>query len=471
MASGMPLSLKRIAEAGRLATRLGKEVWLSDDVGFRGTGRLVARVRASSVRLYFRWTTPDARRVHEPLGPFSHPAKAGCLTLAQGRAKALLLSATRVVSPRPNAPFDVVVDATSTTNSSALAEEATTDSGAQNAPTLWDVCNNYVAYLKEQGKASAGGVESTLRKYVMGIELATYPAHLITTAQLADLVRPIVQAGHNATARQVRSYLGTAYSVAMSGDDDPNAPAGVGIESLKINPAAKMKKVKGTVGTRERALSEEELHILLLRLASFGKLNRVRGLAARACRLLIYLGGQRGQQLLSCKASALDLTRTPPTLTIFDPKGKKDGRVRVHVIPVEGFVLEELKWFLERSQAMNSIWLFCSIDPAKHLLQRAMSDEVKELAREMRKNPAVTPAQFQYSDLRRTAETLMVPLGIGDATRGRLLSHGLSSVQNKHYNRWKYMGEMREGLRRWHAFLMTLEGLPDLPTTGTHLLP
>ena len=111
------------------------------------------------------------------------------------------------------------------------------------------------------------------------------------------------------------------------------------------------------------------------------------------------------------------------------------------------------------------------MNPNKPMRQNDMSDVIRRLARVMQEVPEVTPSHFQYSDLRRTVETLMVPLGIGEDTRGRLLSHGLANVQNTHYNRFDYIDFKREGLRRWHAFLMKLEGRTDLPETSRELLP
>jgi len=466
MRSRLPLSLKRLADASQRAAMLGKEIWLSDDVGFRGPGRLVARVTGASIRLYFRWTTADARRIHEPIGPFSRFAKIGYLTLEQGRTRATLLSAQRLAG----LPVKAVERAAGP--AADEHEAATPDPGAAGVVTVWHLCEHYVRVLKYEEKASADDVAGTLRRYVQNSELAKTPAHLASTEQFTDLIRPIVEASHRNTARLLRSHLHAAYQTAMTVSKNPNQPKVEGATLLKRNPVADMVKVKGARGTRNRALSSRELQALLSHLSTFESLNTAPGVAARVCRLMLYLGGQRGKQLLSCKTSALDLTRTPvPTLTLEDPKGRTDDVPRIHVLPVEGLVLEELKWFQARSREMQSRWLFCAMNPNKPMRQNDMSDVIRRLARVMQEVPEVTPSHFQYSDLRRTVETLMVPLGIGEDTRGRLLSHGLANVQNTHYNRFDYIDFKREGLRRWHAFLMKLEGRTDLPETSRELLP
>ena len=60
---------------------------------------------------------------------------------------------------------------------------------------------------------------------------------------------------------------------------------------------------------------------------------------------------------------------------------------------------------------------------------------------------------FDLRDIRRTVETMLAGLGISRDVRAQLLSHGLSGVQNQHYDRHQYMDEKREALIIWEQHL------------------
>jgi len=63
---------------------------------------------------------------------------------------------------------------------------------------------------------------------------------------------------------------------------------------------------------------------------------------------------------------------------------------------------------------------------------------------------------LQARDLRRTCETMLAALGVSSAVRAQLQSHGLGSVQARHYVRHTYMDEKREALQRWEQHLIAL---------------
>ena len=63
---------------------------------------------------------------------------------------------------------------------------------------------------------------------------------------------------------------------------------------------------------------------------------------------------------------------------------------------------------------------------------------------------------FDVADLRRTAETMLAGLGISRDHRAVLLSHGLSGVQQAHYDRHDYLAEKRSALVLWEKHLTGL---------------
>jgi integrase len=81
---------------------------------------------------------------------------------------------------------------------------------------------------------------------------------------------------------------------------------------------------------------------------------------------------------------------------------------------------------------------------------------VAEYSAWLEKHVKVKP--FLARDLRRTCETRLAELGVSKDIRAQLLSHGISGVQSKHYDRWAYLPEKGEALMRWERYL---DGLLD----------
>jgi hypothetical protein len=53
---------------------------------------------------------------------------------------------------------------------------------------------------------------------------------------------------------------------------------------------------------------------------------------------------------------------------------------------------------------------------------------------------------FEAKRLRSGVETLLASAGVSDESRGRLQSHGISGVQDRHFNAYDYMPQKREAL-------------------------
>jgi hypothetical protein len=77
----------------------------------------------------------------------------------------------------------------------------------------------------------------------------------------------------------------------------------------------------------------------------------------------------------------------------------------------------------------------------------------------MEKN-GLCDSQFSFIDFRRTIETKLAQLGVSKDYRAQIQSHGLSGVQNKHYDKHDYMPEKTNVLTLWENFLSNLLSTP-----------
>jgi len=452
MDSKQRLTLSSIASAAEQARTTAKEIWLSDYIGVRGIGRLLLRATPSSTRLYFRYTQSGQRRTIA-LGAFSKNAKAGHLTLQQARERAsqhlAIMLGEAHSSERP-------------TDKAMAVREGTGATGSPGS-TLQDLCNAYVLRLHDRGKSSAKQVASAFRLNITPSPLAAMPARAITSEQLSDLLRKMVGRGVGNSAASLRSHLHAAFQWAIASRLDPSAPAGQDWRGISSNPVSPIPSLKEYCQPRRRSLSEEELSQVLHRLNALTVGESVVALCARAIRLNLYLGGQRGEQLLAVPLTALNLENSSvATVLLMDPKGNR-VTPRPHPLPVEGAALPQARWFEERSRRLGSPWLFCSADPQVKLRQNDLSKLIHSISKDMMaegrlRGDARTP--FKFLDLRRTVESMLSAMNVHSETRAHLLSHGLSGVQVRHYDMWDHMSDKRNALGLWHAVLQRLEANP-----------
>lgn len=426
----------------KLAKVGGKEVWLSDDTGLRGMGRLWARVSAMGVvRFYFRFTL-EGKRSSVPLGPYSRTAKLGFLTIDQARAAAGHLAYNRPVpgEPKPGVPASPTEPKASSAESNVVAPSF----------TVMDLCNAYAEKLQLGGKISAKEVRQVFQTHVASSRLASLPATAVTSREFADLLGEIVSAGHGRTAGKVRAYLHAAYSAAKNAKLAPVQGGFAKSSAISFNPISDIPALNEFNKARRRSLGRAELRALwsVLNPASDGSLSY----AERIVRLDILLGGQRCEQLL--RAQVVDADLEGRTLLLEDPKGKRSFP-RPHLLPLVPAATKDVRWFLEHSADIGSEFLFPGTKPKTAYTSSTVSKTVASISKALLETKLVV-APFSYCDFRRTIETTLASLGVGKDTLAHLLSHGLSGVQNKHYNLYEYLEEKKSALLILEEHLATL---------------
>ncbi len=90
-------------------------------------------------------------------------------------------------------------------------------------------------------------------------------------------------------------------------------------------------------------------------------------------------------------------------------------------------------------------------DGRRPMRSETVSGLVTEISAAMVKAKEGRP--FELRDIRRTCETMMAGLGVSRDVRAQLQSHGLSGVQQRHYDKHEYMAEKRAALEKWARHL------------------
>lgn len=474
MSTHLPLSASRIKNA--IAT--GQGLWLSDDNGARGAGRLVLRVTpAGAARFYFRWPrTKNNPERTVPLGTYSRTKQPNRLTLEEARHQAAMLSAYSILQPL--APEDLVRLARGGSREATAGEKlgasvpaptmaprglcrAALPPGPRQCPTLAQVCRDYVQFLRSSGKVSAGDVEAEFKRFIYVAEIGQLTAADVTSGEFLVLLRSLKDAPR--TQQKFRSYLHAAYAKAISAELDMTADAPELKYGISSNPIAPIEFSGQKTKVRTRALSIPELRALWVRM----QLTRENSgsLPLRAARLALLLGGQRCEQLIRVPREDLDIEAG--TILLMDPKGRR-ATPRPHLLPLPPAAAVELNWLNNHSANVGSPFVFSGAPASKHMGSSQVSILVTALCREMLA-ARVCVAQFQFSDFRRTVETQLAGLGVPSDTRKRLQSHDLGGVQAKHYDMYEYLEEKRKALVLWERFLTSLMDGTRPPRWGEDL--
>lgn len=405
------------------------------DGGPRGSGALWFKCsRAGTISAVFRYSAGGKVRDWS-LGIFDPAGRYG-INLTKARARAAELS--RLIQsgiPDPRAYLE---------EQTRQAEEAqaATREAAQRAEeerqrhTLRALIDVYAAHLERLGKGkSATDVRHIVARNVFATrpDLADTPAADIDKTTLAALIRAIREAGRERTAGKLRSWLYAAYNLALRAEGDTAAPAALIPFKIAANPVAGIKAIPVKAGTR--ALSRAELRDLLARLDDTLMVDQ-------AIRLCLYAGGQRGEQLLRAKVS--DFVPATGILRLLDAKGRRT-QPREHHLPLGPIAASIVKDMVMQARAERPE------DPDPPLFGVVTADAISKRVGRLAK--AMAGPAFSFRDLRRSVETELAALGIPSDVRAQLLSHGLSGVQAKHYDKHGYMDEKASALARWERHL------------------
>ncbi len=441
--------------------------WLSD--GPAGSGRgagvlLFRRTSSGAIVAYFRYTLPDGRRDSLPIGQYDESGRHG-LTLAAARSKAGELSMvyqSGIRDIREHLQSEEEARQVAAQSEREDRQQAQQRAEERARHTLRALCDAYVALLERGGKrSSASAARSVFKCHVFPHEdVADRPARDLNARQIATVIRQVRERGNERTAGLLRSYLGAAYSVAKRSPFDAKLPSElVGFE-IEHNPVTDIPAIP--VRTRARTLSAHELRAYLGHLRRVGRSDLLGPENVDyALIVALFAGGQRIAQLL--RARVKDFDPETSTLSLLDGKGRR-ATAREHLLPLgprassivvhlaERAVKREL--IRAKTEARQPDTANCPIfssDGRVALAETTVSKRITEIS------DCIGGEPFDVRDVRRTVETMMAAMRVSADYRAQVLSHGISGVQAKHYDRHDYFDEKQAVLAVWEARLSAIE--------------
>jgi integrase len=300
----------------------------------------------------------------------------------------------------------------------------------------------YTEKMKVDGKRTYEAVLKSLEKEVYSFIKPETKAKDIQPTDIVPILSTMIQRGAVVQSNRVRSYIVAAFNFGLKHDLNP-AQAHTGVKfGLTTNPAQVIAKQSSAEKVGENWLTINEVQTVL---KTFKDTNRVGVLISDLIALCFHTGGQRPYELVASKWESVNWEEGTLLITSKVSKNKKP-----HLIPLTTTSLSILKRLKE--EASDNPYIFPRTNELnQHLRTDSFS---KAISRYREENPKFNP--FVARDIRRTCKTLMGELGISKEIRDRLQNHALNDVSSKHYDRYSYLPEKREALRKWESRLTGL---------------
>lgn len=390
-------------------------------------GTLQARkLSTGATQFYWRYTF-EGRTDRVPVGPYDPlaPPKSHTRTARGYSISAAEIACEQLAqqhqAARPAGGYRAAVAAQRTEQLSKRAEDA-----ERKSHTLQSLLDAYCNYLEALGRPSHRDARSIFKLHVYEAKprIASLAASDVTAEQIADLMRGLIEAGKGRTANKLRAYLRSAYQIAKSAALKPSVPLAFKAFAIKHNPASDTEADSTQNRADKDPLTVEELQ-------HYWKCIRsIDGRKGAALRLHLLTGGQRIEQLVKLRTT--DVTKA--SIKLFDRKGRPGAVARAQVVPLIAPAAECLA-------ALDPSGEFAlSTDGGEsHIAATTLSGWAKAAVGE-------TIEHFQAKRIRSGIETLLASRSISQEVRGRLQSHGLAGVQDRHYNAYDYLPEKEHAL-------------------------
>lgn len=424
------MQIKRTLKNSKIDQSAGS---LNESLG-RGEGSLTLRYRNGAGTWFYTYTvigTKTVKRVR--IGQ----AGENGVPLQEARAKAREFVAQKRLTDNG----DLIAHQQAAKEKRNQEEKrAITEAKAQEQRTVERLLRNYISDLNLRKKESTHAVELVFNGLLRDFPLlGCRDATTVDAEEWADILRKYGEVdGHATKMRKVRAYVHAAYKMAMSAGLDPMKPKKASMR-ISVNPIAAI-PAPGTKA-RRRALSEAEFRTLWAHIkADTSSMSPI-------MQAVVLLGGQRFTQMTRARLNDYH----DGQLVLWDPKGKRE-EPRRHPLPVLGETAQLLNVMAQRAKQSGTEFLFTRAG-AKPPGAADASQYINKLSKQMFAAGKVAEL-FKAGAIRSTIETILGErLKISKDARAQLLSHGLSGVQDRHYDAGEHMDTKAEALAKWEHWL------------------
>lgn len=197
---------------------------------------------------------------------------------------------------------------------------------------------------------------------------------------------------------------------------------------LEASPADRIEK-PNTETVRDRVLSMDEI-------ACVWRAASLLGYPVGPWVQMLLLTAQRRSEVAGMRWADLDLENATWTISATDTKAR-----RAHLVPLAPAAIQIIKAMPEVSEYVFSTTADGPI--------RGFAKSKRLLDKWLDSKSAGLSEPWRFHDLRRSAATHMVRLGVPELVVSRVLNHAVQGVTGKHYALHSYAAEKRRALETW----------------------
>lgn len=311
---------------------------------------------------------------------------------------------------------------------SALAEREATEKASKH--TLEKLLSDYCDHLMALERESHRNARSIFSCHISTPwpEIAHARASSLTTQQVVEIIRRVHDEGKGRTANKLRSYLRAAFEVARTARMNPKVPVKFVAYGITSNPVLDIPADGESNRDAKKPLSAKEMRDY------WRAIKQIDGVQGAALRLHLLCGGQRMAQLVRLKRSDIEQEK----ILLRDRKGRPGKGERNIWVPITTEIRAALN--LLPDPATDAVYALSSDGGQGHITATTLSRWAQDVAQDL------GIQDFQAKRIRSGVETLLASAGISKDARGRLQSHGISGVQDRHYDAHDYLPEKRKAL-------------------------
>ena len=293
----------------------------------------------------------------------------------------------------------------------------------KNAVTVNELLDYYLTTLSNENT-----LKNTEQQFTSDVRplIGKVKARDLTDDDVAPVIDAVINRGSQTSARNLFISLNSAFNKAKKKSDF----------HLKKwdNPLQYIDKPKAGDPT-DRALTAEQVKTYWQTLNNYTGMDESIKDALR----IILLTGQRVQEILGLRWSEVnldDLVIDIPAERIKTGKKTRSG----HVIPITPMVAK----ILQRQPRQGTAVFPGRKDGNTPYNWQSATTAVARMLKQLDDFPKFSPR-----DTRSTVKTHMARIKIMKEIRDRIQNHALGDIASKHYDRYDYLDEKRNGLERW----------------------
>lgn len=412
MAPGEFLKLAKIIPAGSLEAR---------------------KLSTGAVNFYWR-VTVGGKNLRELVGIYDSGASPKSLTpTAKGFSIVAATRAAEAMAQKHVAhlPDGGIIGVKKAEQAAMVAKQKAADLEAHQ--TLDRLLTDYCDHLESLGRTAHKDARSIFALHVVAPwpDVARMPARNVTLEHVADMMRLVREKGKDRTANKLRSYVRSAYATALKARSSASIPVRFKAYMVSHNPAADTQPDESANRADKNPLLAEEMR-------SYWQIIRnLPGIKGAALRLHLLTGGQRIAQLVRLKCSDI----RPDSIVLTDGKGRPGKPARPHAVPL----VPAARLALEALSPAGE-WAISTDGGITHLAPTTLSNWAVEAVGDQIE-------AFNTKRIRSGVETLLGGVRVSKETRGRLQSHGIMGVQDRHYDGNEYLDVKLEALETLYRLL------------------